>query len=154
MSEKPTGPLPFPGAAPTVSGIPARTFVVGRFAICAIGGVAVANLFDWEVNVNFDYADATAHGDRWKQKVFLDADWPARARGYVTAASTNQYILASTSGAVPSALTFTGYSDMTLMTKLWEGPCLISRGRISAPMAMVEQEFELVSNGVPTAGLG
>jgi hypothetical protein len=151
----PEGP-PFPGAAPTPSGTAARTFVVGRFAICSIdtgsGDATVINLFDWEVSVNFDYADATAHGDRWKQKVFLDADWTARARGYVSALDAVGYIKAATNASGPVSMNFKGWSDTSRTTLLWAGTCFIARGRISVPMAMMEQEIELVSNGIPSAG--
>jgi hypothetical protein len=149
-------PEPFPGAAPSVSGTPARSVVVGRFAQCTIdsggGDQPLVLLFDWEVSANFDFADGTAHGDRWKVKVFLDADWTARAKGYVVPGSTSHYIKAATNSTGPVLLNFKGWSDMTMTTLLWAGTCYISRGRISAPMALMEQEFEMLSSGGPTAG--
>lgn len=147
-------------SAPSVSGIATRSAVVGRYAECSIAVGAGADavcvlLFDWELNANFDFADVTAHGDSWKYKTFLDGDWTARAKGYVVPGSTNHYIKNATASSVPVSLTFKGWSGPTTSgTLLWAGPCYISRGRISAPMAMMEQEFELISNGVPTAGLG
>lgn len=144
---------PFPGSAPTPSAVAPRSAVVGRYAECSIGGVVLVLLFDWEVTVNFDYADTTAHGDLWKQKVFLDGDWTARARGYVVPGSTTQYINSGISSGSPATLTFAGWSSATGGTKLWEGACKLSRGRITASMAMMEQEIELVSSGVPSAGI-
>src|SRR2546430_10505973 len=145
---------PFPGSAPTISAVSPRSAVVGRYAECSIGGVVLVLLFDWEVTVNFDYADTTAHGDLWKQKVFLDGDWTARARGFVVPGTINQYINAGMSSGVPATLTFAGWSGaVSVGSKLWEGACKISRGRISAPMAMAEQECEFVSSGVPSAGI-
>lgn len=160
MPRPPTGP-PFPGANPTPSGTPARAAVVGRYAKIQIDSTGVRPvasladivlLFDWEVTPNFDYADATAHGDRWKQKVFMDADWTARARGYVVPVSATTYISAATASGGPVLLRFVGYSDMTATTILWAGDCYIARGRISAPMGMMEQEFEMVSSGAPVNG--
>jgi hypothetical protein len=149
--------MPFPSANPTVSGTAARSVVQGRYAECSIGsggGVVLVLLFDWEITVNFDYADATAHGDLWKQKVFLDGDWTARARGYVVPGSTTQYINSGLTSGVPATLTFAGWSGaVSVGAKLWEGPCKISRGVISAPMALMTQEIELVSSGTPTAGI-
>ena len=149
---KPPGNPPFPGAAPTVSAIPARGLVVGRFAVCTIGGSIVVNIYDWEVNINFDFADATAHGDFWKQKVFLDGDWTARGRGYLAATSVT-VISALTSSQQPTQVTFRGFSDTTQTTKIWEGTAFITRGRLAVPMTLLEQEWELVSTGTPTAGL-
>jgi len=143
---------PFPGAAPTVSAVPPRGLVVGRFAVCTIAGLTVVNIFDWEVNINFDFADATAHGDLWKVKAFLDGDWTARGRGYLAATSSTT-IAAFTSSQVPALVTFAGYSDTTKTTKIFEGTGYINRGVISVPMAMLEQEFEIVSSGNVTAGL-
>jgi len=147
---------PFPGAAPTPSGTAARSAVVGRFAQCTInsggGDAAPVLLFDWQVDVDFNYADATAFGDRWRIKVFEDAQWTARARGYVVPADAVGYIKAATNSTGPILLTFKGWSDMTMTTLLWAGTCYISRGRIAASMALMEQEFELVGTGAPTAG--
>ncbi len=147
-------PGDIPGSAPSTSGASPRAYVVGGFAQCYLFGSVVVNLFDWEVNVNFDYADATAHGDHWKVKAFLDADWTARAKGYVAQVTASQYIKQATSSGVPTALTFIGYSDVSATTVLWEGPCFISKGRITVPMGMMEQEIEVISSGPPTVGLG
>lgn len=143
-------------ADPTPTGIAARSAVVGRFAKIQLntgfGAADVVLLFDWEVNVNFDYADATAHGDRWKVKAFIDADWTARARGYVVPVDTNTYIKNATNSSGPILINFIGYTDMTATTVVWTGTGYIQRGRISAPLALMEQEFELVSSGAVTAG--
>src|SRR5947209_114278 len=132
----PVDQQPFPGSSPGTSGTAARAFVVGRFAVCTIGGSIVANVFDWSIEVNFDYADSTAHGDAWKQKVFLDGDWTARGRGYLTFAGATTYIKSYTSSGGPTLVTFIGYADgpPSPAVPIWQGTAFIQKGRISVPM--------------------
>src|SRR5439155_23795435 len=58
----------------------------GRYALLTIGSITL-NCFEWEVEYSQDFADATAHGDFWKQPVPLLQSWTGRCRGYLTAAA-------------------------------------------------------------------
>lgn len=127
----------------------------GRFALLTISGVTL-NVFDWEVEYSQDFADATAHGDFWKQPVPLLQSWTGRCRGYLaaTAAATATYIYAASKvSADPAAATFTAYSTPGVTASiLFIGTCYASRARIQAPMAMAVQEFELMGIGAPGTG--
>lgn len=155
MSKEPKNPAaPFPTAVPTPTPTPAaRSVLNGRYAECSIGGAVLVFLFDWEIRVSFDYANLTAAGDRWKVRVPLDGDWTARGRGYIAPSATTSYIKAAFTSAVPIVLTFAGFTAAVGGAKIWEGSCYISGGRLSAPMALFEQEIELISTAAPSTGV-
>jgi len=149
--------------------IPAR--LNGQFATCAIAvnesgatampANAVLNLFDWEVSTETRTTDASAFGDYWRQPVIVSNGWTARARAYFSAGQVTSYLSAwrlqsgSSGGAYkdPPIITFTGYYDWTALgggKVIFQGDCFVTRGRISVPMAMVEQEIEFEGIGSPT----
>jgi hypothetical protein len=144
-------------ASPThITSPTARSTVLnGRYAECAFNGLVLLYLFDWRIRANFDYANLTAAGDRWKVNVFLDADWTAEARGYMNVATVSTYISNSQAAGIPQLLTFTGYSELAAGGhKIWEGSCWIKSGEISVPMALTEQHLEVIGTGMPTSGVG
>lgn len=142
----------------------------GQFATLAIGANeagaaavpanAVVNLFDWEISIETRTVDATAFGDYWRQPVIVSNGWTARARAYFTAGQVTSYLSVwrlqsgSTGNAYkdPPIVTFTGYNDWTTLGSgkiVFQGDCFVTRGRISVPMAMVEQEIEFEGIGSP-----
>jgi len=151
--------MPFPGAAPPTDATAKRGLVVGAFAECYLFGAVVANLFAWELKPVWDYANLTAHGDYWQVNAFLDGGWTARARGYLTLLGAT-YLTASlqtvSSVKIPQSLTFTGYTTLGGATtganpfKIWEGPCFIKDFAAMAPMALFEQEINVIGSGNPT----
>lgn len=126
----------------------------GRYATAEVAGV-VLHLFDWEVTVEMETFDATAHGEYWRVHVQGDQSWRARARGYFKPSDAS-YLAARSSSVDPLVTVFTGYSGMETTTDkiVWQGACFITRANFSVPMAMIEQEIELVGTGQPLAGLG
>ncbi len=136
-----------PGAAGS-----SPTLVHGRYATCTVGGSTV-HLFDYEIQWEMDTFDATAHGEIWKTFVAGDQSWTARAQGYYVA-SDAVYLAQAKTAADPTAVLFTAYKSVfvTAAQRIWAGNVLITRGRFSAPMGMVTQEFELQGTGVPTIG--
>src|SRR5947207_15317968 len=119
-----------------------RSVLVGRYAEASTGGVVFALLFDWELTVETDTADATAHGDVWKIAIGLDTNWRLRARGYVVPASTAHYINQHWATGQPSTtFTVACYSGTVgAGTKIFEGVGLPVRGNLTASMALAEQE--------------
>lgn len=156
MRRKPGAPSVFPGANPSPDPTGKRTYVIGRYAECFVGGVLVANLFHWEVKPVFDYSNLTAHGDYWQINAFLDAGWTARVRGYLNL-QADTYFKAYTANNIPPLLTFVGYSTLGTAGNakaLWQGTCFIKEGSLEVPMPLVEQEITLIGTGTPTIGLG
>ncbi len=141
-----------------------RNALVGRYAECAINGLVLVFLFDWEVNVESSLVNLTACGDRWQIHVPVDSTWTARGRGYISPNVSTSYISAAynsrtasppTIPASAQLLTFNGFTDVVggAGAKVWEGQCFITSGRLSAPMGLFEQEITLRGTGVPTAGI-
>lgn len=122
--------------------------------------------FSWEIEINQEFADATAHGDYWRVRLPLTQDWTGRVQGYMSRAAAVTYQTAmadaasrgnyqnspSGTGADPAPMTLTLYNDAG-SNIIFQGTCFGQRGRIMAPMAMVTQELELVSAQVPTNGI-
>lgn len=133
----------------------ARNVLHGDFAEASVGGVLIALLTEWEVTVDTDTADVTAHGDEWKFNVALDSGWTFRAKGHVVPGSASHYLnslYAST--AVPPNVVVAGYSgSVATGTKIFEGTGTPTRATLSAPMDLAEQEFEVRGYGPPTAGV-
>ena len=119
----------------------------GRYAQASAGG-AIANLFDWELTIEADYEDVTAHGDEWEQVVPLKQRWTFRARGYITTAGTTYLAAFNTAGA-PAAVSIIAYTDNGT-TARFTAQGYPTRGSITAPMTMVEQSFEFRGAGAPT----
>jgi hypothetical protein len=147
-----------PGAAPPADSSTPSPLVVGRYAECYLFGAVVANLFEWEVNPVFDYSNLTAHGDYWKVNVFLDAGWTGRARGYLTQLGSTYLVgalaqVGATGVYIPTALTFAGFSTLGSAGNakvLFQAGCFMSNLRMAVPMAMFEQEINLIGSGNPT----
>lgn len=127
----------------------------GRYANCTVGGVMLF-VVEWDVEVIGEYADVTAHGDYWRQRLSITQDWQGRVRGYFTAsgAAAATYMHAGTAAvAAQPQLTLTCYSDMTLSagTPIFAGIGYASRTRFSAPFrAMATQEYEIMAATGPT----
>jgi hypothetical protein len=141
-----------------------RNVLVGRYAECAINGLVLVFLFEWEVNVESSLVNLTATGDRWQVYVPVDSTWTARGRGYISPNVSTSYISAAYNSrsasppviaAAPQLLTFNGFTDVVggASAKIWEGSCYITSGRLSAPMGLFEQEITLRGVGVPSAGI-
>src|SRR5881396_379818 len=83
----------------------------GRYAEAALGGVVIGYLFEWEVEVQTDTVDVTAHGDVWKFNTAVASEWTFRAKNYVPLASAAHNINnLYTSTTVPPQVTVAGYS--------------------------------------------
>lgn len=157
---------PTPGAsvfpsAPGTAGSPVGR-LHGRFATVTVGSV-VLNCFEWELEVQQEFADATAHGDFWFNPLPITQRWTARVRGYLTNSSAIAISSPSQSSSNPPytnalfnksgtgpAFVLTCYSDPTPTLIVFKGSAFASRGRLLAPMAMVTQEMELTGIGPPT----
>lgn len=133
----------------------ARSILNGRYAEASVGGTLIALLTEWEVTVDTDLADTTAHGDVWKQQAVLDSGWTFRAKGYVVPGSTGHRINSLySSGSIPPAVTVAGFSGTVAGgTKIFEGSGLPVRANLTAGMELATQEFEVRGVGAPTAGV-
>ena len=81
----------------------ARAIQNGRYAEAAVGGVLIAFLTEWDVKVNTDTADTTAHGDGWQYNQALDSGWVFSAKQWVPALSVNHTInLLYSSSGIPA----------------------------------------------------
>src|SRR5881227_216777 len=85
------------------------TRLVGRYAKAKAGGT-IANLFDWELTIEAEYEDVTAHGDEWEQVTPLKQRWTFRARGYVTTAGAS-YLAKFNPAGPPGSVTVTAQTD-------------------------------------------
>ncbi len=114
-------------------------------------------LFEYDIEIQQEFADATAHGDFWYNPLPITQRWTARVRGYfpnsnATTLSTSAF---NASGVGPS-MKLQAYSDATVNSAqpgtvaCFIGNCFASRGRLLVPMAMVTQELELTGIGPPT----
>ena len=134
----------------------------GQFATAsfntAVGTfTSIANLFEWEVTITTELADVTAHGDYWKTNVVLRQSWTARARGYFTSGAVASYLAAWAQGTTdaytdPVVTYFAGYniaSGQGAPNIIFQGQGFVTRGNISVPMAMIEQEIEIEGTGSP-----
>lgn len=138
-------------ASPTTS----RDVLHGDFAEASVGGVLIALLTEWSVDVDTDTADVTAHGDEWKYNVALDSGWTFKAKGYIVPGSASHYMNSLySSGAVPANVTVAGYSGtVSGGTKIFEGTGTPVKATLNAPMDVAEQEFEVRGYGPPTTGV-
>ena len=143
--------------------------IVGQFATCSFNtGIAVytqlVSCTEWEVTIESEMADVTAHGDFWEVNVPLKQSWRARAKGYVAITGVLSYMVAFAQGSAgdyrdPVLTYFTGYNTATppgsgtvqgLSNIIFQGQGYITRGNISVPMTMAEQEIEITGSGSPT----
>jgi hypothetical protein len=133
----------------------ARSVLHGRYAEASLGGTLIALLKDWEVTVETDVVDVTAHSDVWKVFDALDSGWTFRAKSYVVPASAAHIInQLYSSGALPPAITVAGYSGSVASgTKIFQGSGIPIRASLAAPMELAEQEFEVRGTGAPTTGV-
>jgi hypothetical protein len=144
----PAAPEAFPGAA--------VGRLHGRFATLSLtyaGPTTVTlNCFEWEVEVQQEFADATAHGDYWFNPLPITERWTARVRGYLANSSAVSFSSSLFQTAnVGRIMTLTCYSDATPTQVIFSGTAYGARGRLLVPDAMVTQEMELTGIGPPTA---
>jgi hypothetical protein len=132
-----------------------RSVLVGRYAEASVGGLLIALLFDWKVEVTGKTIDLPAHGDKWDYVVPLQSGWTFTAKGYMVPGSSAHYINALWSSAsLPAYFIVAGFSGSVASgTKIFEGSGLPVKGTITAPMELVEQEFEIKGHGAPTVGV-
>lgn len=114
-------------------------------------------LFEWEVELQQEFADATAHGDYWFNPLPITQRWTGRIRGYFTNSATTSYLGSGFNlTGVGALFTLNGYSDTTPSggapgtAVVFTGTAFAARGRLLVPMAMVTQELELTGVGPPT----
>jgi hypothetical protein len=133
----------------------ARSVLNGRYAEASVGGVLIALLFEWSVDVETTTVDLTAHGDTWKYIIPIVAGWTFKAKGYVVPASTGHQINALWSSGGPTAnVTVAGFSgSVATGTKIFEGTGVPTKGSLSAPMELATQEFEITGFGAPSVGV-
>ena len=120
----------------------------GRYAVATAGG-SIANLFDWELSIEADYEDVTAHGDEWEQVVPLKQRWTFRAKGYITVGGTT-YLAAFNKTGAPATVTVVAYTGDLSSTVAFTAIGYPTRGNLSAPMDMATQEFEFRGAGAPS----
>lgn len=124
---------------------------IGRYAQCKIGGFVVAECFDWELTLEADHEDVTAHGDEWTVLAPLSQSWTFRARGYIplnTGTYANGVFNASGSPASLSVIAYT--EPATSGTIRFQGTGYPTRFNLSVPMELIEQEIEVRGSGAPT----
>lgn len=126
-----------------------KTTAIGRYAVATIGGVAIAECFDWEVTLEADYEDVTAHGDEWEVVVPLKERWTFRARKYILLATATR-LTAFTTSAEPAAMTVVCYTGPSGGTVRFQGSGFPTRVSLSAPMELIEEEIEIRGNSTPT----
>jgi len=131
----------------------------GRFATVEVGSITLL-CFEWEVEIQQEFADATAHGDYWFNPLPITERWTGRVRGYLAnsaAASYGSSLFSKTN--IGGAVAFTAYSDATAVTGppahpgtqvIFAGSAYGARSRLLVPDAMVTQEMELTGIGPPT----
>jgi hypothetical protein len=135
------------------------TRIHGRYATCTFVGIGTLNVFDWEMEIRAEYADATAHGDYWEVVVPLKYMWTARVRGYFDSAAASYLsafkgasgaIAGGTADLVPATFTAIGWTSTgSTNHNIFTASGFLVRARFNAPMAMAEQEAELRGSGAP-----
>lgn len=159
-NERAPGQPVFPGS-PGTAGTPVGR-LHGRYGTLRLQTAVPADvtllLFEWEVEVQQEFADATAHGDYWFNPLPITQRWTGRVRGYLTNSAAATYLTAGFNrSGVGGVLTLNGYSDVTPTggapgtQAIFSGTAFATRGRIIVPMAMVTQELELTGIGPPGA---
>lgn len=143
--------------------------IVGQFATASIQSspsvyTQLFNLTEWEVTIESEVADVTAHGDFWEVNVPLKQSWRGRMKGFVALTGVASYMAAFAQGSGgdyrdPVLIYFTGYNTSTppgagtvqgAGNIIFQGQGFVTRGNISMPMAMGEQEIEITGSGSPT----
>lgn len=133
--------------------------LVGRYAEISVGGspVKLALCTKWELTVDTDTVESVAHGEVWKKPLTLDSGWEINATGFVVPASVNHYINQFYAAATPfqeTLYTITCWSGATSSgTKIWEGTAKATKGRLTADMALAEQEITLMGYDAPSTGI-
>ena len=138
--------------------------LVGKYAVCSINGMLVAQLTDWETTISTTFEDATAFGDYWEVPVQLRQAWTGRVAGFMTEASRVTFLTAyanpvATPYTDPAAITFIGYNDyptafaspiLPTTKRLFQADALISIVSIRLPNGMATQELQMRGAGAPT----
>lgn len=143
--------------------------IVGQFATASLQTSSsvytqLFSLTEWEITIESEMAEVTAHGDFWEVNVPLKQSWRGRAKGFVALTGVLSYLAAFKQGSDgdyrdPVLLYFTGYNTVTppgagtvqgASNIIFQGQGYVTRGNISVPMAMAEQEIEITGSGSPT----
>ncbi len=142
--------------------------LVGNYAVCAVArsasqssGLLVAQLVNWEVTIETDFADATGHGDLFDVPVVIRQRWNARCEGFMTEGTrvTFASAWATDTTGVPRKVglhTFIGYNDhLTLTTPdtetkvVFRGNCYPQVATLRLPDGMSGQEISFRGAGDP-----
>ena len=144
--------------------------LVGKYAVCTVGGLLVAQLTDWSAEINTIFEDGTAFGDYWEIPIILRNSWSGRIRGFLTEASRLSFLSAyrfdaagviATEDATPPittpyadqlAVTFIGYNDYASLAdskRLLKGDIYIGTASINLPEGMADQELLFRGIGAP-----
>ena len=127
-----------------------KTTAIGRYAEASIGGVVIAQLYDWEVSIEADYEDVTAHGDEWEVVVPLKQRWTFRARQYCLL-NVATSLTAFTTSAEPAGMTVRCYTEPAATGSIvFQAGGFPTRALLSAPMELVQQEIEIRGTSTPT----
>lgn len=126
-----------------------KTTAIGRYAEASIGGVLIVQLYDWELVIEADYEDVTAHGDEYEVVVPLKQRWTFRARQYILL-NTATSLTAFTVSAEPATMEVRCYTEPASSgTIRFRGVGYPTRAMLAAPMELMEQEFEIRGSGLP-----
>jgi hypothetical protein len=127
-----------------------KTTAIGRYAQCKIAGVVVAECFDWELTMDAEHEDVTAHGDEWTVLAPLSQGWTFRARGYIPLNTATFASGVFNVGAAPTALLIVAYTEPAVSGAIrFQGTGYPTRFNLSAPMELIEQEIEVRGTGAP-----
>lgn len=142
----------------------------GRYATLTLSGVTLL-CFEWDVAVDQEFADGTAHGEYWDNPVPLKQMWSGTVRCYHASvppratqgtagnwttdmAAINLIYNASRISGDPASHSFVGYNGgVNAGQAIFSGACYASRANFSAPRnGMATQEF--VMRGIATPNFG
>jgi hypothetical protein len=143
----------------------------GKFATLTFGSISLL-CYEWEVSVDQEFVDGTAHGEYWDYPVPIKQMWTGSVRCYFNSiepsanagsAAWNAFMLgssliynASRIDDDPGFLVFNGYNTMLFThvdRAIFRGNCLASRSNFNAPRTgMVTQEYVMRGLGAPLIG--
>jgi hypothetical protein len=127
-----------------------KTTAIGRYAEAKIAGVVIAQCFDWELTLDAEHEDVTAHGDEWTTLAPLRQDWTFRARAYILVNTGTFAAGVFNVGAAPTALTIVCYTEPAASGVIrFQGSGYPTGFTLAAPMELVEQTIEVRGTGAP-----
>lgn len=145
----------------------------GLFAALTWGGTSAIICSDWEVNLDQDFVDGTAHGEYWDYPVPIKQMWTARVQAYVVSggpgvqagqptwvtwmAAHILYYGGFKISTDPSRAFFHGWAGPVDSPSgnqyIFRGEAYVSRGGFSAPKrGAATQELQLRGYGPPAFG--